>query len=89
MYDLTAFKVDVILFVADEECMNQLHSYAEIRFHGFNDDYRKYIATIDSEKIRKEYSATKRITSTLNADRSDISIYLGITCIYARYRYKQ
>jgi len=55
MSDLTAFKVDVILFVADEECMNQLHSYAEIRFHGFNDDYRKYIATIDSEKIRKEY----------------------------------
>lgn len=55
MSDLTAFKVDVILFVADEECMNQLHSYAEIRFHGLNDDYRRYIATIDSEKIRKEY----------------------------------
>lgn len=55
--DLTAFKVDVILFVADEECMNRLHSYAEARFHGLNDDYRRYIATIDSEKIRKEYDS--------------------------------
>ena len=53
--DLTAFKVDVILFVADEECMKRLHAYAETRFHGLNDDYRRYIATIDSEKIRKEY----------------------------------
>lgn len=57
MSDLTAFKVDVILFVADEECMNRLHSYAETRFHGLNDDYRRYIATIESEKIRKEYDS--------------------------------
>ena len=55
--DLTAFKVDVILFVADEECMKRLHSYAEERFNGLNDDYRRYIATIDSEKIRKEYDS--------------------------------
>ena len=55
--DLTAFKVDVILFVANEECMKQLHAYAETRFHGLNDDYRRYIATIDSEKIRKEYDS--------------------------------
>lgn len=53
--DLTAFKVDVILFVADEDSMNRLHAYAENRFHGLNDDYRRYIATIDSEKIRREY----------------------------------
>ena len=57
MSDLTAFKADVILFVADEECMNRLHSYAETRFHGLNDDYRRYIATIDSERIRKEYDS--------------------------------
>lgn len=55
--DLTAFKVDVILFVADEECMKRLHAYAETRFHDLNDDYRRYIATIDSEKIRKEYDS--------------------------------
>lgn len=55
--DLTAFKVDVILFVADKDCMNRLHAYAEKRFHGLNDDYRRYIATIDSEKIRREYDS--------------------------------
>lgn len=55
--DLTAFKVDVILFVADENCMNRLHAYAENRFHGLNDDYRRYIATINSEKIRREYDS--------------------------------
>lgn len=57
MSDLTAFKVDVILFVADEDCMNRLHIYAEDRFHGLNDDYRRYIATIGSEKIRREYDS--------------------------------
>lgn len=57
MSDTTAFKVDVILFVADEECMNRLHSYAETHFHGLNDEYRRYIATIDSEKIRKDYDS--------------------------------
>ena len=55
--DLTAFKVDVILFVADEDCMNRLHAYAENRFHGLNDGYRRYIATIDSEKIRRDYDS--------------------------------
>jgi type III restriction enzyme len=57
MSDLTAFKVDIILFAADEECMNRLYAYAENRFHGLNDDYRRYIATIDSEKIRREYDS--------------------------------
>ena len=55
--DPTAFKVDVILFVADEDCMDSLHAYAEKRFHGLNDDYRRYIATIDSEKIRRDYDS--------------------------------
>ena len=51
------FKIDVILFVADDECMNELHQYAETRFHGLNDDYRRYIATVDSEKIRRQYDS--------------------------------
>ncbi|WP_415963870.1 hypothetical protein [Acidaminococcus fermentans] len=55
--DLTAFKVDVILFVANKECMKRLESYAENRFHGLNDSYRRYIATIDSEKIRRDYDS--------------------------------
>ena len=49
------FKIDVILFVADDECMDQLINYAEVRFHGMIDDYRCYIAKIDSESIRKKY----------------------------------
>ena len=53
----SAFKIDVILFVADEECMNKLHNYAAARFHGLNDDYRRYIATIDSEKVRRQYDS--------------------------------
>lgn len=57
MDDLMTFKVDIILFVADEDCMNRLHSYAEARFHGLNDDYRRYIATIDSEKVRRDYDS--------------------------------
>jgi len=53
----SAFKVDVILFVADVECMNSLYQYAEARFHGLNDEYRRYIATVNSEKIRKQYDS--------------------------------
>lgn len=49
------FKIDVILFVTDEECINTLNNYAKVRFHGFNDDYRRYIAMVDSEKIRRQY----------------------------------
>ena len=48
-------KVDVILFVADDECMIKLHQYAEARFHRMNDDYRRYFATITSEDIRRQY----------------------------------
>lgn len=51
------FKIDVILFVADEECINSLNNYAKVRFHGLNDDYRRYIATVDLEKIRRQYDS--------------------------------
>jgi type III restriction enzyme len=53
----SAFKVNVILFVADDECMNNLHNYAQKRFHVLNDNYRKYIATVDSDKIRRQYDS--------------------------------
>lgn len=53
--DPNGFKVDVILFVADGECMIKLYQYAENRFHSMNDDYRRYFATIASESIRKQY----------------------------------
>lgn len=53
--DPSGFKVDVILFVADGECMIKLYQYAETRFHRMNDDYRRYFATITSEDIRRQY----------------------------------
>ncbi len=53
--DPNAFKVDCILFAADEESMRQLNQYAETKFHSLNDKYRKYVVS-KSEKCRKQYS---------------------------------
>lgn len=53
--DPGGFKVDVILFVADEDSMNKLHAYAQQRFHRLNDDYRRCIATSVDEKVRRQY----------------------------------
>lgn len=50
-----AFKVDCILFAFDSECIAQLNSYAEKKFHELNDEYRKYI-TVKLEKCRQQYS---------------------------------
>lgn len=50
-----AFKLDCILFAADDDCMKQLNSYAEMKFHELNDKYRKYVVA-KSEKCRKQYS---------------------------------
>lgn len=60
-----AFKVDCILFAADEECMRQLNTYAEKKFHDLNDKYRKYVVS-KSESCRKQYSA-------IVADADDVS----------------
>lgn len=53
--DPNGFKIDVILFVADDDNLKNLHNYAEKRFHDLNDKYRRYIATVDSDKIRRLY----------------------------------
>ncbi len=50
-----AFKIDVILFVVNDGCMLQLRNYAKERFHGLVDEYRRYILTVDSDKIRRSY----------------------------------
>lgn len=52
--DPAGYEIDVILFAADTECMNQLHDYARQHFHALNDQYRRYIAKVP-EKIRKQY----------------------------------
>lgn len=49
------FKIDCILFAADDECVSKLNKYAEKKFHDLNDQYRKYVVS-KSEKCRKQYS---------------------------------
>jgi len=55
--DPNAFKIDVIIFASDSECIGNLKTYAEAKFHALNDEYRRYIATIDSERIRRQYDS--------------------------------
>lgn len=53
--DPNSFKIDCILFAADDDCIGKLNQYAERKFHELNDKYRKYIVN-KSEKIKKQYS---------------------------------
>ena len=52
-----AYKIDVIIFAADDECIKRLHTYAEAKFHNLNDTYRRYIARIDSDRFRRQYDS--------------------------------
>lgn len=52
-----AYKIDVIIFAADDECIKSLHTYAEAKFHNLNDTYRRYIARIDSDRFRRQYDS--------------------------------
>lgn len=54
--DYFDYKVDCILFAANDDCIAKLSKYAEKKFHALNDDYRKYIVG-RSETCRSEYSA--------------------------------
>ena len=55
--DPNAYKIDVIIFAADDECIKNLHNYAEAKFHSLNDTYRRYIARIDSDRYRRQYDS--------------------------------
>ena len=50
-----SYKIDCILFAADEECMAKLSRYAKKKFHELNDHYRKYVVS-KSDKCRRQYS---------------------------------
>lgn len=52
--DPNAFKIDVILFAADDDCIAKLNKYSEKKFHDLNDANRKYVIAC-SEKYRKQY----------------------------------
>ncbi len=49
------YKIDCILFAADDDCIEKLLRYAEEKFHWLDDNYRRrLIAT--SERCKKQYS---------------------------------
>ncbi len=50
-----AFKIDCILFAIDEDCIAHLNTYAEKKFHEYNDANRRYIVE-KSESVKKQYS---------------------------------
>lgn len=52
--DPIAHKIDVILFVNDEDCMRRLETFAETKFHDLKDEYRLKVLTL-SDKLRKQY----------------------------------
>lgn len=47
-------QIDVIIFAADADCMNELHRYAKDKFHSINDENRRKTAKI-SDKFKKKY----------------------------------
>lgn len=53
--DPNVFKIDCILFAADDDCIASLNRYAEKKFHVLNDQYRKYVVN-KSERCKKQYS---------------------------------
>ncbi len=52
--DIIAFKVDVILFTNDDDCMGDLMQYAECHYHKLIDTYRNRIRTL-TEQQRARY----------------------------------
>lgn len=53
--DPNEFKIDVILYAADDNCITRLMSYAEKMFHKMNDDYRRKIVGLE-ERFIKQYN---------------------------------
>lgn len=52
------YKVDVILFAADSECLRKLDEYAAKRFNEIDDAYRRKVNSLKGadEKFKKEYN---------------------------------
>jgi len=51
-----AYKIDVILFAADDNCTTRLKIYAEKLFHQLNDNYRRKMVGM-SDKFLKQYNS--------------------------------
>ncbi len=54
--EIIDLKIDVILFVANQETMDDLNKYAEEKFHWLNDNYRRRTTTLP-EKYKKKYDS--------------------------------
>lgn len=52
--NLNAFKVDTILYAADEDSMSKLKDYAKDKFHSLNDEYRTIVASVN-ERYSKQF----------------------------------
>ncbi len=52
--DPNAFKIDVIIFAANDDCYDKLQRYAKDRFHDLDDNYRRRITTL-AERYRDKY----------------------------------
>jgi len=50
-----SYKIDVILYAADDDCISRLMAYAERTFHKMNDDYRRKIIGLE-ERFIKQYN---------------------------------
>lgn len=49
------YKIDCILFAADDDCIARLNHYAEDKFHWLDDTYRRRIIAT-SDRCKKDYS---------------------------------
>ena len=56
--DMTEYKIDVILFAADEDCQVKLNTYAKDKFNELHDTYYRKIARLGRgyEKFVKQYN---------------------------------
>lgn len=52
--DPNSFKIDCILFAADDDCIASLGSYAKKRFHEMNDQYRRDVVK-KSDQYKQQY----------------------------------
>ena len=53
--DPNGYKIDCILFAADENCVEQLNQYAERKFHDWDDRFRRQIVD-QSDGVKKQYN---------------------------------
>ena len=52
--DLVTNKINVILYAADANCMDELNAYAKIKFHEYNDAHRRDTVSLP-DKFKKMY----------------------------------